>query len=373
MSRAVFMAAVICCCAVSYAHAAMCHGTPDPNAQPNTNPIYTLAPTFVTSVPNAQLWTVGEGQNTVPIVHLWGTPYEKGYAHGLLMKDRASTFISAVWAYLELQVEQAVNGSDPGVFSNATLELIANYGLDGALDITSDLTVASTGQYFFDQMRGMSDSSGVDYDTLRRVHMIGELTRGRCSMFGAWGQALSDPNGLITLRALDWDVDGPFKNFPELTVYHAAPNSTENSFVNVGWTGWIGSISGVSDSQMSIHEIGVSYPDDTFGSESASGIPFTYVLRDILQFDETGLDGLSRLASANRTCDLILGVGDGKAKTFNSVQYSHSVCNIMDDRNLKPVASWHEPITNVVYTEWIGYAHRLMACYTISYQNITAL
>ncbi len=112
---------------------------------------------------------------------------------------------------------------------------------------------------------------------------------------------------------------------------------------------------GVNAAQMSIHEIGVSFPDDTFGAESASGIPFTYVLRDILQFDQTGLDGLSRLASANRTCHLILGVGDGVAKTFNSVQYGHEVCNIMNDRNLKPVATWHEPIENTVYhgMDWL--------------------
>jgi len=243
-------------------------------------------------------------------------------------------------------------------------------GLDGALDVTSDLTQAYTGQYFFEQMHGMADASNVDYDTVRRVHMLGELTRGRCSMFGAWGSALADSTGLLSMRALDWDVDGPFKNYPELTVYHAAPNSTEKTFMNIGWTGWVGSISGVSAEQLSIHEIGVSYPDATFGQESASGIPFTYILRDILQFDGTAWDGLSRMASAARTCDLILGVGGGKDTSFHSVQYSASVCNIMDDTNLKPVASWHQPLENVVYhgMDWLcpsfnGVLHDQLAKY----------
>jgi len=155
---------------------------------------------------------------------------------------------------------------------------------------------------------------------------------------------------------LDWNMDGPFKNYPQLTVYHAAPNSNETeAFVNVGWTGWVGSITGVNSEQMSIHEIGVAMPDNTFGDESSSGVPFTHVLRDILQFDQTQLDGVSRLASAHRTCDLILGVGGGKERVFNSIQYSYSVCNIMNDENLKPVASWHAPIENVVYhgMDWI--------------------
>jgi isopenicillin-N N-acyltransferase like protein len=35
-------------------------------------------------------------------------------------------------------------------------------------------------------------------------------------------------------------------------------------------------------------------------------------MRDILQFDYTVDDSIDRITSAHRTCDLILGVGDGK-------------------------------------------------------------
>ena len=37
-----------------------------------------------------------------------------------------------------------------------------------------------------------------------------------------------------------------------------------------------------------------------------------YLLRDIIQFDESLQEAIQRITSANRTCDLILGVGDGK-------------------------------------------------------------
>ena len=36
---------------------------------------------------------------------------------------------------------------------------------------------------------------------------------------------------------------GPFKNFPQITVYHPQPGSGY-AFANIGWTGWIGSITG---------------------------------------------------------------------------------------------------------------------------------
>lgn len=39
--------------------------------------------------------------------------------------------------------------------------------------------------------------------------------------------------------------------------------------------GWVGSITGMSSAQMAISEIGVSYPDDSFGEESRFGVPFT--------------------------------------------------------------------------------------------------
>ena len=52
-------------------------------------------------------------------------------------------------------------------------------------------------------MRGLADGSGISMKFLRRFHMIGELTKGTCSMFGAWGKATADSK-LIQLRSLDW-------------------------------------------------------------------------------------------------------------------------------------------------------------------------
>ena len=36
---------------------------------------------------------------------------------------------------------------------------------------------------------------------------------------------------------------GPFKNFPQITVYHPQQGNG-HVFANIGWTGWIGSITG---------------------------------------------------------------------------------------------------------------------------------
>lgn len=79
-------------------------------------------------------------------------------------------------------------------------------------------------------------------------------------MIGAWGK--STLNGeTIQLRALDWDFDGPYRKYPLAVVYHPSSKKDGNRWINIGFMGWIGVLSGMSDQQMAISEIGVSYPD----------------------------------------------------------------------------------------------------------------
>eukprot|EP01102_Stenamoeba_stenopodia_P020893 TRINITY_DN8296_c0_g1_i1.p1 TRINITY_DN8296_c0_g1~~TRINITY_DN8296_c0_g1_i1.p1 ORF type:complete len:480 (-),score=84.84 TRINITY_DN8296_c0_g1_i1:72-1430(-) len=362
---------------------AYCHGVPDPNAQPNMNPIFTDAPVFVASVPNGTLYTIGPaGPSQIQIVHVWGSPYDMGYAHGLLMKDKCQGLISSVWNYLEEQVEEAINGTVKWI-PQEVAKYISAVGLDVALDATWEATRDFTGDYFWDEMQGLADASGADYKTIRRIHMIGELTKGACSMFGAWGNAVANAGTrLLQLRALDWDVDGPFKDYPQVTVYHPDPVDPTYAvpaqpFANVGFTGWIGSITGMSSVQTAISEIGVSFPDSTFGSDSRFGTPFTFLLRDILEFDYTGDDAINRIANADRTCSLILGVGDGKLPMFRGIQYSASVARFFDDMNMQPLnATWHPRMENIVYygMDWLcpGYNSVLHKQLAANYGQINA-
>ena len=84
--------------------------------------------------------------------------------------------------------------------------------------------------------------------------------------------------------------------------------------------------------------------------------PFGFLLRDILQFDSSLAEATRRITHAKRTCDLILGVGDGKANDFSGFQYSPHVATVIKPTNLLPAnATWHPPIDDVVYwgMDWI--------------------
>jgi len=159
---------------------------------------------------------------------------------------------------------------------------------------------------------------------------------------------------LLQLRSLDWDMNGPFRDYAAITVYH--PNDGTNAHINIGMIGFIGGLTGISSTQLGISEIGVSYPDASFGSESRIGVPFIFLLRDILRYDQTIDDSISRMAEAKRTCDLILGVGDGKMTEFRGFQYSSTVLHVMDDLNQLPLNNtWHPRIRDAVYwgMDWI--------------------
>ncbi len=51
------------------------------------------------------------------------------------------------------------------------------------------------------------------------------------------------------------DVDGPFKDFSAVVVYHPEEGNG-HAFANVGFIGWVGALTGQSAAQMAISEIG---------------------------------------------------------------------------------------------------------------------
>jgi isopenicillin-N N-acyltransferase-like protein len=330
--------------------AAYCNGKPSPDAKPNLYPFFSSPPTLVAATQNGKLFKIGP--DPIYILHLWGTPYQMGHAQGTLLQSQIRDMNAQVWKYVEEQAIKILKSDLPWWLQ----ELIADAGLQGALEAMYFMTKGYTGSYIYEEIQGISDASGIPFFRLAQMHMISELTSGGCSLIGAWGDATARiGGGTVQLRALDWDVTGPFKNFPLITVYHSN-RPDMNSFINIGFMAYIGSLTGISDAKLGISEIGVSFPDNTFSEDDYFGIPFAFLLRDILQWDRTYEDALNRIINAARTCRLILAVGDGNARTARAVQYSHSFVRIFDDRNLLPYnETWHPRVKNVVYygMDWL--------------------
>lgn len=226
------------------------------------------APVFLKSGVNASLYQLGEGDSSFPVVHVWGNAYETGYAQGVMQKEYMRQFLAKTYDYfLNLVVEEL-----PGPLPPLIQDKIILLGLNGALDWCAEVTAPYTPQEFYDELQGCADGAGVDYQTLLRLNMFAEITKASCSFFGAWGSATSDAEGtgnVYQLRALDYDTDGPFKDFPQITVYHPSEEGA-SPFANVGWPGSIGVLSGFNSHRMGISEIGASFADDSFGQGELS-------------------------------------------------------------------------------------------------------
>lgn len=304
---------------------------------------------FVQSVQNGTHYKASQADQDIDVLHLYGSYYDMGFAHGQLMKKELLNFFPEVYAYMLTQISD-----HNGTFT----KLVETYGIDQALDLSFVQTKDYIKPYVMEELQGMSDAIGLPLEKIRRVMWIPELTRGSCSMFGAWGKATESTGGnLLQLRALDWDIDGPFKNYAAMIVYHPSADAGGHPWANVAFTGFTGAITGMSSAGLAMSEIGVTYPDESFGKEGylAKGYPFAFIIRDILQYDKTLAEADKRITEAKRTCDLILGVGDGKSNSFHGYQYAPSVANVMLDTNLMPLEEWHPRIPEIVYwgMDWV--------------------
>ena len=79
--------------ALAHADAAGCNGQSTPGP-PNLNPIDETAPVLVKTVANGAHYTVGPDK--VDMIHVFGKPYDWGYAHGTLMKEKLLEFFPKV-------------------------------------------------------------------------------------------------------------------------------------------------------------------------------------------------------------------------------------------------------------------------------------
>merc|ERR1712131_366819 len=151
---------------------AFCHGGPKPDAPQNEMPILDSPPVFDREIKNAKLYWSDSGNNKISIVHVWGTPYEMGFAQGRILKDRLTQFMTGLWDYMIDEITHEINGLNPDL-PPEFVEDVANNGLEWALDKTVNITAPFTGEYFDQELRGMSDASGLEFAMMQRIHMLG--------------------------------------------------------------------------------------------------------------------------------------------------------------------------------------------------------
>nr|CAG4718850.1 unnamed protein product [Naegleria fowleri] len=318
-------------------------GFSDCDGAPNSNTIYTKAPVFISSTTNGKRYLAGNGDDSIHLVHLYGSAYEMGRAYGQLMKNELNQLLPAFEKYLD---DFIVNATILDKLPREWAEYIVKFGLEAALDLNYEFTKSYVPQRFIDEMQGLADGSGTPFMHFVRMNYIPEIIQAGCSMFGAWGSATAQGmNGsLLQIRALDWDVNSPVRSCKSFIVYHPS-EANSHAFANIGYCGLIGSITGYSNSSIGISEkVWLEHPE----YNSRIGKPWTFALRDTLQFAFDLDSALTELVNTARTCSIHVGVGDSKTGQFRGVEYSAKKLNIYNWMT-QPTYPQHPALPNIVY------------------------
>lgn len=335
--RILFCASVLALCALASA-ADICPG------QPNLQEVWTGVPALVNTTVNGQRYIAGFANDSQPlnIVHVYGTAYEMGFAAGQLMKAEITALIPEMFEWVYAMIGKYIK------FLPAWLQtIIETDGVGALLDITWDLTSPYQPAYFLQELNGLADASGVSLSLLKRLSMFPEATSMACTIVGANGPAVAESQAgmLLQLRALDWGSDAPVARYPLLMVYHPSAGFG-HPFAQLGWPGLVGAVTGVSPF--------IFQSEKVWGRSNSmnprTGIPATFLIRDILQFDQTLDQALERIHTANRTCAYFLGLGERATSKFNLVENSFQYVNTYDDKSF-PAYPGHALKDGLVYVD----------------------
>jgi len=306
--------------------------------------IWNQAPVFVNATANGKLYTVGGSANPINVLHLYGTPYEMGQAHGLLLKDTILEMYDEFFDYADDQAAPYLK-----YLPEFLQKLIVDEGVEAALEFEVLMTRDYIPSYFAEEIQGLADALGRSYSSVLKIMMFPELIKAACTIVGAWGQASVD-GGLYHLRALDWGTTNPFRQFPTFSVYHPS-GQNGHPFATLGWNGFIGALTGYSPYVGAGEKVWIHYN----GTDARAGIPWHFLFRDMLQFDENVTAAINRIETAHRTCSIFLGLGDHGDGNFKAVEYSHDRVEVFGDDTpfpgYEPTPPAHPLLNDVVYVD----------------------
>src|SRR2546430_9724873 len=93
--------------------------------------------------------------------------------------------------------------------------------------------------------------------------------------------------------------------FRSITVYHSS-GTNENAFVNIGWIGFVGLVSGMNEKGVAISEMGYGNPP----GETLEGIPMPFLLKQVLRYANNSEEAAAVIQSARRNNSYAYWLGD---------------------------------------------------------------
>lgn len=251
---------------------------------------------ILSTVPLGKLEWAGD----LPILYLSGSPYEMGYQHGSLLREQVRASVKNAMAFIDRQ---------------AWIPIIGRWLVHRTLDRAWRQMAPFVPDRYLEELQGLSDGAGVPFSTLTRIHALPDLMATTCSSFAAFGSATRDGR-LIQIRNLDWAIQSDVQRFAAIFLLRPAGGQ---AFVNIGWLGFIGVISGINENQISVGEIGAETVDAHW-----KGIPMPFLQRQVLEEAQNLEDAVHIVQSTPRTGGYNYLFGDAKGKKAVALETTKS-------------------------------------------------
>ena len=217
------------------------------------------------------------------VLHLKGSYYELGFQHGKLLKDLVTSNLTNI----------IDNQSEQGKSKEYLLYKMLRGGMHNQLK-------PHIPKKYMDEMRGLADGSGLDFDSVLIGNLFPEAFH--CSGIALMGKATQNGE-LYHVRILDYMTEAGLQDH---AVFMIVEPDDANAFVNVGYAGFMGSVTGMNEKQITIGEMGGG------GQGHWDGMPMSLLVRDALERASTLKEALKIFSDTPRTCEYYYVISDAK-------------------------------------------------------------
>jgi hypothetical protein len=239
----------------------------------------------------------------VRVLYVAGTPYERGYQQGVLLRKEVQDNLLSMHK-----------------------KLLDKFRYEELLEESYERQRPFIPQEYIDEMHGLAHGARIPLRVVHAIHALPEITEwgGKkklkkvikdmmegvygtsCSNFSASGKATADKT-MYTVRILDWGLHKISKlhEYPLLTVN--VPDKGIPS-LNIGWVGFLGAVSGMNAEGITLGEMGYGDPE----GETMRGTPMPFVLRDVLTYSKNLSDVRKTISSKPGTNSFVFLMSDGK-------------------------------------------------------------
>ena len=266
------------------------------------------------------------------VIYLKGSPFEIGYADGVLMQDKMHALENGFLKMIQGYVPQ-----------HWVMELLKNYVIYRNRHL-SDFVPLDYRTEIYATTLGCPDihpEEGNFYNRLLNYHAAHDVSymlidnpfisaRAGCTAFGAWGGATANGH-LITGRNFDWEAAEVFSR--DRVVEMVEPDN-KIPFISVSWAGMAGVVSGMNRAGVSVTVNGA--PSEL---PSTTATPVAMVAREIMEEAHDLNEALKILADAKVFVSTIWLVGsraDGKCVVVEKTQAVTNVREAVGDSIVCP-------------------------------------